>query len=129
MQPRSFENTTNTNNIITSEGHEMHRCIKTCLCLIILPMVTYVTPKISTLGGFYFSVLWCFALLFGVFTFDHLKVLWTFPKLQSLCCYLTFFLIYIYLILITVKLPSALRPFLHKTWNTVLKFSKYVKCL
>ena len=110
-------------NIIISEKHEMHRWIETCLCLIILPMVIYVTPKTSTLGGICFS-LWFSASLFSGITFYYLKVFWwTFPKLQSLCCCLTFFVTYIWLISITVKLPPALRPFVHKTLNTVLKFS------
>ena len=44
MQARSFKNIANAYSVIISEKHETHRCIKSCLCLIILPIITYVTP-------------------------------------------------------------------------------------
>ena len=66
MQPKSFKNTTHAYNMITYGKPEMHMCILACICRIILPVVTYVTPNMSTLRGFCFS-LWCFALLFSVY--------------------------------------------------------------
>ena len=61
---------------------------------------------------------WIYLALFTV-------LLWTFPKQQILCRCLTFFVSHIYLIEITVKSLPALRAFLHKTLNSILKFSKY----